>query len=128
MKYKNKKDLKPENILLHKDGHIRMADFGLSKQSEKKPEVQLSENKSKKSIFRKQKKYISLEFGEVLRTTSLVGSMQYLAPEVFSKSTVTGGYDIMADWWAFGVLIFEMLVCFLFFIIFFFFDISFNQF
>jgi len=26
--------LKPENILLHLDGHIRMADFGLSKQSE----------------------------------------------------------------------------------------------
>lgn len=88
-----------------------MADFGLSKQSEKTPEIQITENKRKSSFFGKQKKYYNLEVGEVLRTSSLVGSMQYLAPEVFSTS-ITGGYDVMADWWAFGILLFEMKVLF----------------
>ena len=43
---KNKKinfflDLKPENILIHLDGHIRVADFGLAKQSDVVPEMKV---------------------------------------------------------------------------------------
>lgn len=48
--------------------------------------------------------------GEVLRTNSLVGSVHYLAPEVL-VSAANEGYDAMADWWAFGVLLYDMLVC-----------------
>ena len=44
--------------------------------------------------------------GEVLRTSSLVGSVHYLAPEVVSGDS----YDVMADWWAFGVLLYDMFV------------------
>jgi serine/threonine protein kinase len=51
--------------------------------------------------------------GEVLRTNSLVGSVHYLAPEVLS---VHDSYDVMADWWAFGVLLYDMLVCISFFL------------
>ena len=40
-------DLKPENILLHLDGHIRMADFGLSKQSESGPQNIIQERGGK---------------------------------------------------------------------------------
>ena len=49
----------------------------------------------------------SLSQGEVIRTSSLVGSVHYLAPEVLS---VNGSYDVMADWWSFGVLLYDMVV------------------
>ena len=47
-----------------------------------------------------------MQQGEVLRTNSLVGSVHYLAPEVVSGES----YDAMADWWAFGVLLYDMFV------------------
>ena len=90
-----------------------MADFGLSKQSELPPSIQLIERKEKK-LFGKQKVKLDLNLGEVLRTNSLVGSIHYLAPEVFVNQDE--GYDIMADWWAFGVLLYDMLVRFIFFL------------
>ena len=104
-------DLKPENILIHSDGHIRMADFGLSKQSELPPQIQIVERKEKKSLFGKSKTTMDVSVGEVLRTNSLVGSVHYLAPEVLISSA-NEGYNVMADWWAFGVLLYDMLVCY----------------
>lgn len=44
-------DLKPENILLHLDGHIRMADFGLSKQADKPPEMRVTCKKERSLPF-----------------------------------------------------------------------------
>lgn len=43
----------------------------------------------------------------MIRTDSLVGSVHYLAPEVLSM----GSYDVMADWWSYGVLLYDMFVC-----------------
>jgi serine/threonine protein kinase len=66
--------------------------------------------KNKKSllIFSQSQKKTVLDTaqGEVLRTNSLVGSIHYLAPEVVSGGT----YDVMADWWGFGVLLYDMFV------------------
>ena len=40
------------------------------------------------------------------KTKSICGTPDYLAPEMFTKQ----GYTKMVDWWALGVLIYEMLI------------------
>lgn len=72
------RDMKPENLLLDADGHIRLTDFGLSKDS--------------------------LHNGGLTKT--FCGTPEYLAPEVIKQSEQ--GYGKAVDWWALGVLIFEM--------------------
>ncbi|KAH3739391.1 ribosomal protein S6 kinase alpha-1-like isoform X2 [Dreissena polymorpha] len=71
------RDLKPENILLDSDGHIKLTDFGLSKES----------------LFEDKKTY------------SFCGTVEYMAPEVVNRK----GHGTAADWWSYGVLMFEML-------------------
>jgi len=75
------RDLKPENILLTRDGHLKLTDFGLSK---------WGGNRGK----------------ETLRAQTFLGSAPYLAPEILESKT----YTKAVDWWAFGVLITEMLM------------------
>jgi len=59
------RDLKPENILMDKDGHIKIADFGLSK-----------------------------ELNDINDTANtLCGTPQYLAPEVIIKKEYDKGVD-----------------------------------
>ncbi|XP_035381980.1 ribosomal protein S6 kinase alpha-3 isoform X1 [Electrophorus electricus] len=71
------RDLKPENILLDEDGHIKLTDFGLSKES----------------IDHENKAY------------SFCGTVEYMAPEVVNRR----GHTHSADWWSYGVLMYEML-------------------
>ncbi|XP_078403465.1 ribosomal protein S6 kinase alpha-6 isoform X2 [Cetorhinus maximus] len=71
------RDLKPENILLDEGGHIKLTDFGLSKES----------------VDQEKKAY------------SFCGTVEYMAPEVVNRR----GHTQSADWWSFGVLMFEML-------------------
>lgn len=70
------RDLKPENILVDESGHIKLADFGLSK-----------------------------ALGESQNTTTFCGTAEYLAPEVTNRSE----YTYKVDWWAYGVVIYELL-------------------
>ncbi|XP_062844332.1 ribosomal protein S6 kinase alpha-1 [Trichomycterus rosablanca] len=71
------RDLKPENILLDVEGHIKLTDFGLSKES----------------VDHENKAY------------SFCGTVEYMAPEVVNRR----GHTHTADWWSYGVLMFEML-------------------
>ncbi|KAJ0395057.1 hypothetical protein ATCC90586_008715 [Pythium insidiosum] len=71
------RDLKLENIVISADGNVACTDFGLSKQ----------------------------EMTDQERTSSFVGTCEYLAPELILKE----GYGKAVDWWAFGILAFEMI-------------------
>ena len=77
------RDLKPENVLVCFDGHLKLTDFGLIK-----------ENMTSDST-----------------TSSFCGTPEYLAPEVIvgdKKNPSRYGKDV--DWWALGILIYEMMV------------------
>ncbi|KAH3760785.1 protein serine/threonine kinase [Pelomyxa schiedti] len=75
--------IKPENLLLTKEGHIVVVDFGEAKlcydEQATKPKTEL-------------------------RTDSLCGTPDYLAPEILERVP----YGQSVDWWAFGVLLFEL--------------------
>ena len=73
------RDLKPENILMSREGHLVLADFGLSK-----------------------------DFGEEsdnMVAASFVGSPFYVSPDVLKQRP----YTEAVDFWSFGILMYRML-------------------
>jgi serine/threonine protein kinase len=70
------RDLKPENLLVCGDGYLKLTDFGFAKK---------------------------LTFP--MRTWTLCGTPDYMAPEVIASK----GHGKGVDWWTLGVLLFEMI-------------------
>nr|AML78924.1 putative LOV domain-containing protein [Handroanthus umbellatus] len=97
------RDLKPENILLQKDGHVVLADFDLSFKTACKPQV-IKHPPPKNRRSRSQPP--PLFFAEPnTQSNSFVGTEEYIAPEI-----ITGeGHSSAIDWWALGILLYEML-------------------
>ena len=73
------RDIKLENILLDREGHVLLTDFGLSHKFRGTPGRQ--------------------------RTYSKCGTLEYEAPEIVKSK----GHDFSVDWWALGVLTYELL-------------------
>jgi protein kinase A len=83
--------LKPENLLLGADGHVKVTDFGFAKHV---PDITWTLCGT--PDYRE----------SCLLLLSLSLNMPVVAPEVVQSK----GYNKSVDWYALGVLIFEMLV------------------
>ncbi|KAK2371113.1 serine/threonine-protein kinase OXI1 [Trifolium repens] len=119
------RDLKPENVLIQQSGHVTLTDFDLSRKlSHKTVKIEtivdnrINESRRKTRRWRVplteangkiarvipvSRRGVSFSDGE--RSNSFVGTAEYVAPEVIRGD----GHEFAVDWWAFGVLTYEML-------------------
>uniref|UniRef100_A0A1D1Y0H1 non-specific serine/threonine protein kinase n=1 Tax=Anthurium amnicola TaxID=1678845 RepID=A0A1D1Y0H1_9ARAE len=106
------RDLKPENVLLQASGHLTLTDFDLSRQLSPRasypaarppPEPKKKKKKGKSArVSPVSRRVVVVTGGE--RSNSFVGTEEYVAPEVVRGE----GHEFAVDWWAMGVLAYEM--------------------
>nr|AML79020.1 putative LOV domain-containing protein [Sinapis alba] len=100
------RDLKPENVLIQGNGDISLTDFDLSCLTSCRPQLLIPSVDEKKKKKQQKSQQSPIFMAEPMRASnSFVGTEEYIAPEIISGA----GHTSAVDWWALGILMYEML-------------------